>query len=318
MKPPALLRHWYSRWLDRRIPPAREVVLNQKRIFILPTGYGLFFVAIAGALFIGGINYENNLIIGLAFLMASLFVIAILHTYRNLAGLGLAAGASESGFAGAEGALEVLIHAADRHAHRSLVLRWPGGRSVQVSVEPGEELSSWLKIPLPRRGRVNPGRLQVETRYPLGLLRAWSLVDLAHHCLAWPRPLPGGECPSGGGNEREGTARLVHGSDDFQGLRGYREGDSPRLIDWKALARTGTLQTKYFADPAQGWLWLEWDRLAGQDEETRLSRLCWWVLEMERLNRLYGLRLPNAELPPAQGTEQRRLALDMLAGFGAH
>lgn len=311
-----LVRQWYRQWLDRRIPPARQVVLNQRRIFILPTGYGLFFILVAISLFVGGINYENNLILGLAFLMVSLFVIAILHTYRNLAGLGLAAGASESGFAGAEGALEVLLHAADRHAHRSLRLRWPGGRPADLSVELGQEQSLWLKLPLPRRGRVKPGRLRVETRYPLGLLRAWSLVDLAHECLAWPRPLPGGDCPSGGGSERQGQVRLSHGSDDFQGLRGYREGDSPRLIDWKAYARSGSLQTKYFADPAQGWLWLEWQRLPGQDAETRLSRLAWWVLEMERLNRLYGLRLPDAELVPGQGPEQRRRALDRLAGFG--
>ena len=36
-------RQRWRRWLNRRIPPARAVQLNQRRIFILPTPRGLAF-----------------------------------------------------------------------------------------------------------------------------------------------------------------------------------------------------------------------------------------------------------------------------------
>ena len=37
-------RQRFRDWVNRRIPPAREVTLNQKRLFIFPSRVGLFFV----------------------------------------------------------------------------------------------------------------------------------------------------------------------------------------------------------------------------------------------------------------------------------
>lgn len=310
------VRGWYREWLRRRIPAARQVTLDQRRIFIFPTRYGFLFLTVAAGLFVGGINYENNLIMGLSFLLTSLFIVTILHTFRNLSGVTLRAGAEDPGYAGGEGALEVVLTTGDRRWHRSLWLNWPKAEKAEVSVEPGHEQSLWLRVSLPRRGRIRPGRLRIETAYPLGLLRAWSLVDLDHWCLAWPAPLAGGECPATGGDERRGRREQPHGSDDFQGLRRYVPGDSLRLVDWKAFARGQGLNTKHFADPAEGRRWLEWDRLEGVDPETRLRRLAWWVLQLDRENRPYGLRLPSGNWSPDRGPQHRRELLDALALYG--
>ena len=91
-----MLKQAWQRWLDRRLPRARQVQLDQRRIFIFPTGYGFLYLLVSVLLFFGGINYENNLILGLCFLMIGLFVVAILHTYRNLSGLILRAGGGRS------------------------------------------------------------------------------------------------------------------------------------------------------------------------------------------------------------------------------
>ncbi|MBZ2187683.1 DUF58 domain-containing protein [Alcanivorax sp. JB21] len=311
------MRSLYRRWLDRRMPAARQQQLTQRRIFILPTGYGVFFMVIAGSLFLGGINYENNLIMALSFLMTSLFMIAILHTFRNLSGLVLRAGRMAPGFAGTDGALELVLHAGDQQAHTGLWLAYPGAAPEEVSVSPGEEKNVWLSVPLRRRGYNRAGRVRIESRYPLGLLRAWSLLDMDQACLGWPRPLASEECPAGGGEQLQGQyAGRQRGSDDFQGLRSYQEGDSPRQVDWKAYAAGRGLHSKHFADPAEGWLWLDWSLLPAMDTETRLGRLAWWVLALEQRQQRYGLRLPGTELPPALGADQRRRALDMLGLYG--
>lgn len=313
--PRRVVRQLWQRWLQRRIPPSRTVVLDQRRIFIFPTVYGFFFLLIAALLFIGGVNYENNLLLGFSFLLVSLFLIAILHTFRNLAGVTLLAGGMRPGFAGARGALEVRVLSGGQ-PHRSLWLHWPGAPAEELSVEPAEEKSLWLSVQLRRRGREHPGRLRIESRYPLGLLRSWSLVDLDHRCLAWPKPLPGGECPASGGEEDSGINQQDRGSEDFEGLRSYIAGDSLRLVDWKSYARGRGLNTKLFSDPAEGRLWLEWNRLAGLDPESRYSRLCHWVLQLDRAGERYGLRLPDGSLEPGSGTLQREQALEMLALSG--
>ena len=80
-------RQRWRHWLNRRIPPARAVQLNQRRIFILPTPRGLAFSVVLLLMLLAGINYQNSLAYGLTFLLLSVFHTAMLHTYRNLSGL---------------------------------------------------------------------------------------------------------------------------------------------------------------------------------------------------------------------------------------
>ena len=83
----SLWRARWQRWLGRRIPAQSEVRLNQRRIFIIPTRQGLGFLLLIALLLIGAINYQNNLAYFLTFWLLSLFLVAILHTYRSLSGL---------------------------------------------------------------------------------------------------------------------------------------------------------------------------------------------------------------------------------------
>lgn len=314
----AQVQAWYGSWLRRRIPAARSVTLDQRRVFIFPTRYGFFYLTICVLLFLGGINYENNLIMGFSFMLTSLFITSIMSTFRNLAGVTLVAGQYRAGFAGAHGAVEVRLVGGRRY-HRSLWLRWRDSKQQaprEVSLEPQAEDSVWLDVLLPRRGWVDPGRLQITTRYPLGLLRAWSYVDLDHACLAWPTPVASQSAPASGGEEEQGERQHDHGSEDFEGVREYQPGDSLRAVDWKKLARGQGMNTKMFNDPVEGRLWLEWDRLQGLDPEARLQRLCWWVEHLNGANQPYGIALPGESLSPATGSLHHKQALDMLALYG--
>src|SRR5699024_9584544 len=129
---------------------------------------------------------------------------------------------------------------------------WAKQPAQQVSVESGEQDALWLNLPLVRRGWVYPPSLRVESRYPLGLLKSWSLVALDHACLAWPCPEQHARCPADGGNNGRHTVDSMArgGSEEFRGLREYRPGDSPQLLDWKGYARGRGLTVKQFGEPA--------------------------------------------------------------------
>ncbi|MQX53820.1 DUF58 domain-containing protein [Alcanivorax sediminis] len=315
MRLPAPIQRYYQAWLARRLPRAPLVVLNQRRIFIFPTGYGFFYLAVGSLLFIGGINYENNLVLSLSFLLASLFLVAILHTYRNLSGLGLRNGGSESGYAGERGSLGVTLFS-EHHDHHCIWLEWEGQPAQQISVPAGTESTLWMNLALPKRGKVLAPRMKVESVFPLGLLRTWSYVSLDHCCLAWPSPQVSQECPAEGGSETTQAAPTGKaGNDEFRGLRGYVAGDSLRRIDWKGYARGAGLNTKLFEEPAGGRLWLTWDALEGIGTEQRLSILCYWVLALDQHQNPYGLKLPGMTLVPDTGDTHRLRALDALAAY---
>jgi uncharacterized protein (DUF58 family) len=173
-----------------------------------------------------------------------------------------------------------------------------------------------LQVPAPKRGWLALGRVMLETRFPLGLFRAWSYIEPEARCLVYPRPerskLPPASAEAASGALRSPTP----GNDDFSGLRSYQPADSPRHVAWKAVARTGDLLTKQFTGEAGAELWLDWQYLGSLPVETRLSRLAGWVLAAEREGAVYGLRLPGAELPPSRGDAHRAACLQALALYG--
>ena len=113
----ARLRARFRQWVNRRIPPAREVTLDQRRIFIFPSRAGFFFGCCLLVMLIAAINFENNLSYGLTFLLATLFIVATLHTYANLSGLTLRALRAEPAFAGQQSEFHLMIERSKQRDH---------------------------------------------------------------------------------------------------------------------------------------------------------------------------------------------------------
>ncbi|MDX5371048.1 MAG: DUF58 domain-containing protein [Pseudomonadaceae bacterium] len=311
------LKARWRRWIARRIPPAAQVRLNQRRIFIMPDRVGAAFGAALVLMLLAAINYENSLAYGLTFLLASVFVVAILHTYRNFAGLILKAGSSPAVFVGEQARFRVRLES-DGRAHQAIALGWPPQPLQSQDVPAAGQRECELDLPALRRGWLRPERLRVESRFPLGLLVAWSWVDLDQAVLVYPRPLEG-DLPlaAGAGDEAEDEGRRAsgQGADDYQGLRDYQPGDSKRRLHWKAFSRGQGLLVKDFAALSGRDLWLDFQALGG-DVEARLSLLCHWVLQLDARRQAYGLRLPGVELAPDCGDAHRQACLRALALYG--
>jgi uncharacterized protein (DUF58 family) len=73
--------------------------------------------------------------------------------------------------------------------------------------------------------------------------------------------------------------------------------------------------TKQFTAEAEGVVYLDFSALQSDDVEERLSQLALWVIEAERGRRLYGLRLPSVEIPPAVGQSHFHQCLRALSLF---
>lgn len=307
----------FGRWLQRRIPPARSVTLDQRRIFIFPSLPGLFFFVLLLLILLTAINYQNNMAYAVAFLLATLFVIGVLHTYANLAGLTLHAVAASAAFPGQQSEFTVRLERGRCAGHYGLRLAWPRGSDVQASLAEGDSLELRLFVPVGQRGWYHPGRLLLESRYPLGLLRCWTWVDLDLQALVYPQPLASAEPPGTAAASAEGSAQPLAGSDDFFGFRDYRRGDSLRQVHWKGLARGQALQSKHYATFAERSAWLEWEAFPGVPQEQRLSHLCYWALACEQGCQDYGLRLPGTDIPPTRGEAHLQQVLSALALFGS-
>lgn len=290
--------------------------VGRRQIYIIPTRYGTVYALLLVLMWIGSINYANNLGFLLTFLLTGLGLVTMLHTWRNLVGLSCQALRSEPVFKGQTARFRIQLQNQRPVERPRISLHFRKGEAVTCDLSPQGTQTLHLQVGAERRGRLPIPRCVVSTTYPLGLLYAWSYLQLQGEVLVYPvpgDPLPASEQPSYL-QSQQGDKGV--GADDFVGLRGYREGDSPRQIDWKSHAREQGLHTKQFGGDRSDHRWLEWDALAPLPTEARLSALCRGVLDAAEQQQEFGLRLPGVILKPGRGEKQRLAALSALALHG--
>lgn len=312
-----LLGERWRRWQARRLPAAPRIELDQRRIFIVPSRSGTGFIVVLLLIFLAAINYQNSLAYALVFLLGSVFVVAILHTYRNLSGLLVSGNGASSVFVGEQARFGLRLESGGKE-HQAIGVGWNAQQLQRSDVAPDHVQALELSLPTERRGWLPAPRMRVETSFPLGVLTAWTWVDLGQRVLVYPQPLQG-EVPNlhSESADIEDQAQRLHGQgvDDFQGLKQYQPGDSWRRMHWKAYSRGEGLLVKDFADLRGQELCLDFVALGG-DVEQRLSRLCYWVLALSREQRPFALQLPGNRLDTDSGDAHREACLRALALFG--
>jgi uncharacterized protein (DUF58 family) len=305
----------FDRWLDRRIPAARRIRLGRNSIFILPTAQGFAFIGLILLLVVAAINYQNSLIYALAFLLVGLLMVTIIHTYCELAGITLELDRAERAFSGDDVAFVVRGARPGTRPRIGIHVGAVGVTPRHLDLASSASNTSTLQLPAEARGWFNPGRFIVETYYPLGLVRAWSWVDLEAKTLIYPRPMPPDRQALVQSAGTVGAFAHAHGSEDFDDLRPYRPGDPMRHVLWRAYARSGELVVRQQTSDVEPRMMFDWHDMTG-DAETRLSRLTGLVLAAVSEQRPFGLRIPGTVLPVDGGERHLQAALEALALYG--
>lgn len=305
-------RFQLSRFFAGEKPVDDAITLTHRRIFILPTQRGLGMLLLIVILLLIAFVYNNNLAYLLTFLLASVFFITILHTFKSLAGLVVQAGQTKSVFAGEAAGFDIHIHNphATERPHCQIKLDKPQSFTLKAYSKTTQTLYSLTQ----KRGWHSAGTVTVFSTYPLGLFYAWSPLRFNTKTLVYPKPstieLPFPETPSAD----TGLSINHKGADDFYGLQEYQAGDSIRHIHWKAFAKgQGLFSKQYSGSGTSAEVWLHYDYAAGHDTEQRLSQLCRWVIDAERAEIRYGLVLPNVKFMPDHGSTHYRHCLEALA-----
>lgn len=293
--------------------------LSRRRIFILPTTAGLLFAVTLIVMLLGAINYDNSLAYALTFLIGSLMPIVILHTYHNLAGLELTTAPPEPVFAGDRLRFPMTLDNRGQAGKFAIDLRRLASNET-ASTDIAADILQTVELPVAtaRRGEPGLGRVRIATSFPLGLFRAWTNFPAEQTGMVYPAPAGQLPLPQPADFQGTDTVGQMSGTDDFVGFRAYHPGDPVHSIDWKALARGQDLLIKRFSGSGSRQLDLNWDdtrSLGGT--EARLSQLCRWVVDAERLGMRYRLTLPGLALPLDSGPEHRHRCLAALTRFQA-
>ncbi len=304
-------------WSRRRTgSDGATIDLVRRRVYIVPTALGFTYGAMLFAMLLAGLNYGNNLALILTFVLTATGWVAMHECHRNVADLRIVCEPPRAPFAGARAAFRYRLCDLAGRARYDVCLSSRGATPYTACVVAGGTNEVTLEVPTRVRGEVAMTRLKVESRFPLGLCRAWSWLHVEQRCTVYPRPAAVARVPDAR-DDHDGGARASarQGDDDWSGLRSYRRGDPVRRLAWKAYARGGELLVKEMDREAATPLVFDWDTLAELGTEERIARLTRLVVDAASRGDAYGLRLQDSLVAPGRGAVHRHRCLTLLSGY---
>ena len=129
------------------------------------------------------------------------------------------------------------------------------GRVVFARIPGGETRRGYYQLRPGRRGRYRFGPVELSTRFPLGLIERGLVMHRPDEIRVYPRL---GRVAPGWYRDRQGSPVSVQQARqrgvpdvEFQRLREFRAGDSPRAVHWRTSARRGELMVREFDQSGQ-------------------------------------------------------------------
>ena len=296
---------------SKRGPLTLPFELVYRYIYVLPTKFGLGFGFMLLFMALGGLNFNNNMALMLVFLLATIAQMTTLIAYRNLIGLKVVSIHAEPVFCGDPILFRVFISnngERQRFAIQAGFSEPQDCRDFQLHSSEAMQLTQ----PALKRGWQDMPSFRLETRFPLGLFKAWSWIFPRTRCLIYPAPARNAPPLPQTGSGQSGLARKGDG-DEIHGLRKYQSGDSMQRVAWRASARHDELYSLEMETPKEEACELNWEDLTGADVETRLSILTAWVIAADRKQLVFSMNLPGVQLAADSGDDHRANCLEQLA-----
>jgi uncharacterized protein (DUF58 family) len=297
--------HRVQQWAERRLPALTRhrqpeglpIELHRRRIYIVPSGFGIGFSAMLLVMLVGALNYANNAALLLTCLLGAASAASMLATFHGLDGLQLTH--VHAGHAIAGNTMELAMRFESSRLRQAIRLDL-GGDSTSFALDADGAANVRVSMPTTRRGWQALPRMRLWSSWPLGLFHAWSWLRPDPMVLVWPQPELSGPAPLGPADDAR--RMRLHQGDELAALRNYRAGDPQRHIAWKASARHLNLLVKDFEQPQSLPQWrLDWRQMPGLDSEARIARLARWLGEAQAQRRSYSLWLPGNEIASNSG-----------------
>lgn len=297
-------------WFASRAPKSDTATLNLRNVYIFFSREGMLFAFLLVITFIAGINYGNNLVLGLCFYLVSVWLISFHVTFAHISGMQVRLLEVTMAEVGDPVWVTLQLHSDSRQPRRQLLFSFE--QQSDIDIKPS--LYSQRSLLVPRlqdeqiirlpvftsvRGQLELPRLKIKTVYPLGIMRAWSYVYFARIAWVYPKPevfewesqylvINTEDQPVGSQYTQQ-----AQGQDDFERLDHYIEGESLSRVSWGHVARGQGMLTKHFADPVGHEQTLNYVDMPASHHEQKLAQLAHGAMTLGQLGVPFRMQLPH-------------------------
>ena len=305
------------KWARKRHAPDKiPYKVSGRRVYIIPTRFGLIFALAVFALLLGSMNYSNGLAFLLTFILTAVGFVSMHLTNSNLSNIYVEPMLNEAVFAGENALLQLrLWHKDTDRPEVEISHKLALANNSHCCVDEDSSIAS-VHMQTQQRGYLEIDHYMLSTRFPMNMFYAWTIVLQPLRCLVYPKPSD--EAPEILGNSSQSESNKSSnrpGQDDFAGLREYQWQDSPQHIAWKSYASQDKLLVKQFSESVSKTSIFDIDALSSGNLETRLSQLCRLILDAEENQQNYGLKLGDKVFAPNQGSKHKHNCLAALATY---
>lgn len=292
---------------NRRVKPSEK--LSRRNIYIFPSKAGMGFLAMLLLMLVTAINYQNSLVYLFTFTLAAVFFVSIWLCFFELSGLEVAAGEDADVPAGEPVPFNFRFQC--EHDINLIYCSVAGEEEAGLHFSAGEHADLRLWSHPKTRGVYNAPRLKVLTRYPFGLVTAWTYLRISSRAFVYPRPEPAFDVQRHGHEGHSGGQTVD--ADLPSEMRDYQHGDALNRVVWKHFASKDQMVVRSPEKYQPETDWLRWDDYPEVSTEQRLKYLAHDVVSQVKTRATFGLELPSAKIHPASGAQHGRDCLRLLA-----
>lgn len=148
-----------------------------------------------------------------------------------------------------------------------------------------------------RRGLYQMPRLQIESRFPFRMLRAWRYYDEPTEFYVFPERKGIDQVPTRSGNQSEKEAEAQAKDEGlFRDFREFQKSDPPQRIDWKRSLKHQKHLVKNFETSGDRKVFIDWEMTVSLNQfEDRISQMAHWVDLCHKRNETYAIKIKEFE-----------------------
>lgn len=273
---------------------------KQKRPFIIPSRFGLYFGGGILVLIALAYTYANQLIYLIAFFYASILFIAMHLTNNNIKSVEISELFIRNFFQDETGSIKVTL----QNSHSKFFARFIQIEIVDFrlkatvpEIPPNSFKTVELSFSQPQRGRFVYPKIILSAKFPFNLFYSWKRLSWGEKFYVYPAREGIQEPPYSSEDELSKkldltSSRFDSKSDNFLGHKEYTPYDNYKRIDWKVFARKNKLYVKTFETESSRICFVDFPEYFKNisDIEKRVRQLTKWIFEAQKWNTLFVIK----------------------------
>lgn len=279
---------------------------RQKRPFIIPSRFGIYFGSGILVLLALAYTYANQLIYLIAFFYSSVLFIAMHVTNNNIKPVEISEFFIGNFFQDETGSVKITLqNTHSKYFARFIKIEVPDYKlqTVVPEIPPGGFKTIELFFSSDKRGRYTYPKIVLSTQFPFNLFYSWKRLNWDEIYYTYPARDGNTEPPYN--NEDDLRKKLDLSSsifesstDNFLGHREYTPYDNYKRIDWKVFARKNKLFVKMYETQSARICFIDFTEYFNDvgDFEKRIRQVTKWIVNAQKWNSLFIVKVSSNEI----------------------